>query len=278
MSYKSNIQNLQISSSGVVSGASTVETTNLGATNAVVGNLSTTLDASAALEVDSTTKGFLPPRVTTAQRNAISSPSEGLVVYNTDTDNLNFYSGSVWKEAVIDPTSNGLVVRTASGASSSRTITAGSGISVSNGNGVSGNPTVSNSGILSVTGSTGISVSAGQTPTITNTGILGITSGTGISVSGGQSPTITNTGLTTLDQIGSLGAELVGSYTFGYYLGVTNFSPGAGFNGADLFRSNIVTPGSIAGNGTTLPGYWRLMSVLTPQLYGGALGLFLRYA
>ena len=142
MSYKSNIQNLQISSSGVVSGASTVETTNLGATNAVVGNLSTTLDASAALEVDSTTKGFLPPRVTTAQRNAIISPSEGLVVYNTDTDNLNFYSGSTWKEATIDPTSNGLVVRTNSGASSSRTITAGSGISISNGNGVSGNPTV----------------------------------------------------------------------------------------------------------------------------------------
>lgn len=150
MSYKSNIQNLQISSSGQVTGVSTVETTNLGATGAVVGNLSTTLDTSAALEVDSTSKGFLLPRLTTAQRNSIASPSEGLVVYNTDTDNLNFYSGSSWKEATIDPTSNGLVVRTASGVATSRSVTAGTGISVANGDGVSGNPTVTNTGVTSL--------------------------------------------------------------------------------------------------------------------------------
>lgn len=55
------------------------------------------LNASAILEADSTTLGFLPPRMTTTQRNAISSPAEGLVVYNTTTHKLNVYTGSTWE-------------------------------------------------------------------------------------------------------------------------------------------------------------------------------------
>lgn len=43
-------------------------------------------DASAKLEVSSTEKGFLVPRMTTTQRNLISSPANGLLLYNT-TDN-----------------------------------------------------------------------------------------------------------------------------------------------------------------------------------------------
>lgn len=42
--------------------------------------------ASAALEVTSTTQGFLPPRMTATQASAISSPAEGLLVYVTNTD------------------------------------------------------------------------------------------------------------------------------------------------------------------------------------------------
>jgi uncharacterized protein (TIGR02145 family) len=53
-------------------------------------------DNSAMLEVKSTTKGFLPPRMTTAQRNAITSPAEGLVIYNTDDKSLNMYNGTSW--------------------------------------------------------------------------------------------------------------------------------------------------------------------------------------
>ena len=45
----------------------------------------TTINASAILQVTSTTKGFLPPRMTNAQRTAISSPAIGLIVYCTDT-------------------------------------------------------------------------------------------------------------------------------------------------------------------------------------------------
>lgn len=51
-------------------------------------------DASAALDVSSTTRGFLPPRMTTAQRDAIASPVAGLIIYNSTTDALNFFSGS----------------------------------------------------------------------------------------------------------------------------------------------------------------------------------------
>ena len=44
---------------------------------------SDTINASAVLEAVSTTKGFLPPRLTTTQKNAIASPAAGLMVYDT---------------------------------------------------------------------------------------------------------------------------------------------------------------------------------------------------
>ncbi len=44
----------------------------------------TTPDASAQLDVSSTTKGFLPPRMTETERDAITSPADGLVIYQTD--------------------------------------------------------------------------------------------------------------------------------------------------------------------------------------------------
>ena len=54
-------------------------------------------DNSALLNVSSTTKGFLPPRMTKTQRDAISSPATGLVVYQTDnTPGLRCYNGTNW--------------------------------------------------------------------------------------------------------------------------------------------------------------------------------------
>ena len=52
---------------------------------------------SAALEVRSTTKGFLPVRVTTTQRDAISEPAEGLMVYNLSTHKLNVFT-TAWEQ------------------------------------------------------------------------------------------------------------------------------------------------------------------------------------
>lgn len=52
---------------------------------------------SAQVAVDSTVKGFLPPRMTGVQRDAIATPAAGLMVYNTTTNKLNFYNGTAWE-------------------------------------------------------------------------------------------------------------------------------------------------------------------------------------
>jgi hypothetical protein len=52
--------------------------------------------ATAALEVQSTTQGFLPPRMTTTQRDAIVTPATGLQIYNTTTNANNYWNGSAW--------------------------------------------------------------------------------------------------------------------------------------------------------------------------------------
>lgn len=54
-------------------------------------------DASAMLDVSSTSKGVLIPRMTQAQRNAIAAPVAGLLIYQTDnTPGFYYYNGSVW--------------------------------------------------------------------------------------------------------------------------------------------------------------------------------------
>ena len=60
-----------------------------------IGN--TSPDTSAMLDIASTTKGFLPPRMTTAQRDGILTPATGLMVYNTSTNKINFYTGAAWE-------------------------------------------------------------------------------------------------------------------------------------------------------------------------------------
>ena len=53
-------------------------------------------DASAIARIDSTTQGFLPPRMTTTQKNAIASPSTGLIVFDTTLGYLQEWNGSAW--------------------------------------------------------------------------------------------------------------------------------------------------------------------------------------
>jgi len=64
----------------------------------VIVGANTTQDASSQLQIDSTTKGFLPPRMTTTQKNAIASPAAGLVVYDSTTNKLCCYNGSTWND------------------------------------------------------------------------------------------------------------------------------------------------------------------------------------
>lgn len=57
----------------------------------------TTTTDPAVLELTSTTRGLLLPRMTTTQRNAIASPVAGLVIYNTTTNKLNVYT-TAWEQ------------------------------------------------------------------------------------------------------------------------------------------------------------------------------------
>ena len=61
----------------------------------VVGSAS--INASAVLQSDSVTKGFLPPRMTTTQKNAIATPAAGLVVYDTTLGKLCVRGASAWE-------------------------------------------------------------------------------------------------------------------------------------------------------------------------------------
>jgi hypothetical protein len=59
-------------------------------------SLTTTYANSAVLEVRSTTRGFLPPRMTTTQRNAIASPATGLIVYDNTLNDPFYFNGTAW--------------------------------------------------------------------------------------------------------------------------------------------------------------------------------------
>lgn len=60
--------------------------------NAQIGIGTVTPDASSVLDITSTTKGMLAPRMTTIQRNAITTPAESLMVYDTDLKMFYYYS------------------------------------------------------------------------------------------------------------------------------------------------------------------------------------------
>ena len=82
-----------------------------GEVNAQVGIGTASPDASAELDISSTTKGLLPPRLTTTQRNAISSPATGLTIYNTTLNCMEYFNGTGWLNhctgAITAPTGGG---------------------------------------------------------------------------------------------------------------------------------------------------------------------------
>jgi len=84
-----------LGSNTVVLGNDSIVTTAL---KGSVGVGTTVIDASAILEVRSTTKGFLPPVMNTTDRDNIGSPANGLMIFNTDTEEVNvFTSTNGWR-------------------------------------------------------------------------------------------------------------------------------------------------------------------------------------
>ncbi|NTW33820.1 MAG: hypothetical protein HGB12_14575, partial [Bacteroidetes bacterium] len=62
-----------------------------------INNTNTTAAPSAILDISSTTQGVLLPSMSTIQRDAIVSPAIGLIIFNTDCENLNIYTSSGWQ-------------------------------------------------------------------------------------------------------------------------------------------------------------------------------------
>ena len=65
--------------------------------------------SSAVLDLQSTTRGFLPPRMTSAQRNAIGTPAPGLVVFDTDMNQLFLFDGAQWLPLSAGAAGNSLI-------------------------------------------------------------------------------------------------------------------------------------------------------------------------
>jgi hypothetical protein len=94
------IVNADVSTTAAIAGSKIAP--NFGSQNVVTtgaGGIGTaTPDASAQLEVASTSKGFLPPRLTTAERDAIAAPAAGLVLYNSTTNKLQVRTDAAWAD------------------------------------------------------------------------------------------------------------------------------------------------------------------------------------
>lgn len=63
-------------------------------------------DESSILDLKSTTQGLLTPRMTTLQRLAVSSPANGLLVYDTDTKAFYFYETEAWVKMAAQQSAN----------------------------------------------------------------------------------------------------------------------------------------------------------------------------
>jgi len=114
----------------------------------------------AAIEVNSTTRGVMFPRLTTAQQNAITAPTEGLMVYNTDSNAICRYDvADGWRQYCISCSGGG---GGAAGPTGATGPTGPTGANGSNGsNGVTG--ATGNTGATGPTGVTGAQGSQGVT-------------------------------------------------------------------------------------------------------------------
>lgn len=195
-----------------------------------ISSTSITPNSSSILELRSTTLGFLPPRMTTTERDAISSPATGLLIYNTTTNLLNFYNGSSWQIS-------------ASGSVSS--------VSVTTANGISG--TVANA-----TSTPAISLTLGA---ITPSSVAATGTVTGSNLSG------TNTGDQTITLTGDITGTGTGS--FATTLPTVNSNVGT-FNNVTVNGKGQVTAASNVSYLTSadLSGYELLSNKSTTTTLG----------
>lgn len=151
--------NLTVQTNGLSVGGSLLNTTTDGV---VIGGA--TPNSSAVLDIRSVTKGLLIPRVTTAQRDAISTPAQGLQIYNTSENKPQYYDGSTWQDY------------TSGGGGGTGTVT-----SIAAGAGLTGG-TITTSGTLSVNVGTSPNQivqldGSGALPAVSGANLTGISTG-----------------------------------------------------------------------------------------------------
>jgi len=173
-------------------------------------------DASAMLDVKSTSKGMLVPRVTTAQRTAFVAPAEGLWVYDTDTKTFWYYSiGPGWQQ--IANSIGSLTLPFSGSANSASTLFSitnlGTGGAIS-GSSTGGTAVYGATGVVSAAGVlgdnlnggeavTGRTASVGGTPT---GAVVGRNDGPGYGVKGFIATDNSGTGIGILGQVGVSGS------------------------------------------------------------------------
>lgn len=176
-------------------------------------------NASAVLEVSSTTKGMLVPRMTSAQRTAISSPAQGLLVFQTDGAQPGFYYNAsttatanwLWlpdKAAAGDNLGNGTATTAVKLAGNTLSNNGTGGISIAD----AGHVTVTGNSLVTGNGS------VGGSSTVTGNGTVGGTLAVGTTAAVATSAALevvsTNRGLLpprmTLAQRGTISSPVVG--------------------------------------------------------------------
>jgi len=101
--YNSTTNTLQLANNNslwfdVVNATTNAVTSGVSSSTGKVGVGTNSPDANAVLDVSSTTKGVLLPRMTTAEINAIATPTNGLMAYNTTLNKLCIFENSTWQQ------------------------------------------------------------------------------------------------------------------------------------------------------------------------------------
>jgi hypothetical protein len=202
-------------------------------------------DTSAMLDVSSTTKGFLPPRMTTAQQNAIILPATGLAVYNTTLNSLMVNTGTasspLWSTLI-------MAIDTTNIASFSQKVRSlvspGTGIGYNSASGM-----ITNTGVTSLNGNTGAL-------TLDTSYIAGFSQKVK-SLTSSTAP-ITNTN-------GTIGITQANAATNGY-LSIADWNT---FNSKGSISSvSVVTNNGVSGvvaNPTTTPAIVLTLGAITPS-------------
>ena len=201
------------------------------AQNVAINTTGNSADGSAMLDVSSTTKGFLPPRMTTIQRTGIPSPVNGLMVFDSDTKTY-WYFSTTWKEIT---NAGGSFSLPYTGAASD----AGKLFSVSNSAIVAGSTAIYGRGSTSGSGIfTGFSMGVWGDNSI-GVGIMGTSSNIGVLGASGNAT----------EGIGVMGTSSSTQFDRGAVTGINNAS-GVGVYGRSIGTDGISIYG-IAGQNSS---------------------------